>query len=499
MAPTGVPHWAPLAAAAAAAAAAAGSACLCPVGSAVKEPEPEPAPEPEPEPQPEPEPGAAAAGAVAGAEAGCELDGGGTPPLEREVTTYRTRAGASVSVEGFRWVSDAAGGNLAAHGKHTGEAFWHVSRMLADYLCWDCPALQPHAPQAQRVIDLGCGLGLVGLVAGTLVGASGRVDLTDGSEAVVARARDSAAANAAVITCTVASRVLWWGDAAAMAALGSYDLVLASDCIYENGAPEVAAGMARALAKTASALLHPEPAESLPLRGQTPAADWHRWTDMTDPSEWSGLDDFVWPPAEPAALAAERRARGSAAIRPMCVVGFGRRNVSLAVLLDAFEAEGFEHHVPSGERPTQKIPTPDLPLTAPRAQTDSGQPGQRRRAGRRLLGRHFPEPHRAADCDVGVDAALLHALPGGRVGGVALPGRLAKGWLLRARLRQTARAQPGPGSDAGIFELKQRPRAAAACSPGTLAASAVAYQYTLSVPKWSVFVGEQYRRKRSLA
>ena len=98
---------------------------------------------------------------------------------------------------------------------------------------------------------------------------------------------------------------------------------------------------------------------------------------------------------------------------------------------------------------------------------------------------------------MGVDAALLHALPGGRVGGVALPGRLAKGWLLRARLRQTARAQPGPGSDAGIFELKQRPRAAAACSPGTLAASAVAYQYTLSVPKWSVFVGEQYRRKRS--
>ena len=32
-------------------------------------------------------------------------------------------------------------------------------------------------------------------------------------------------------------------------------------------------------------------------------------------------------------------------VRPMCVVGFGRRNVSLSVILDAFEAEGFEHHI----------------------------------------------------------------------------------------------------------------------------------------------------------
>ena len=162
--------------------------------------------------------------------------------------------------------------------------------------------------------------------------------------------------------------MLWWNDARAIAALnaeaidkaateaastaaasGSYDLVLAADCIYENGAPEVAIGMAQALARTAGALLRSETAESLPLRGQSSPEEWHTWSDTAPACEAS--DEFVWPPRKHRVQGASAGEGGEAEAvyggRPMCVVGFGRRNVPLEVLLDAFEAEGFEHHVPS--------------------------------------------------------------------------------------------------------------------------------------------------------
>ena len=167
--------------------------------------------------------------------------------------------------------------------------------------------------QGQRVVDLGCGLGLVGLVAATLLDETARVDLTDGDADLVRRAAASAERNAAVSGARdVAASVLWWDEAPAIAALnataagsgvsggGSYDLVLASDCIYENGGLEVAAGMAKALAKTARDLLRPEPPESLPLRGETQASEWHGWTDCTDSSRWTesaaASDEYVWPP-----------------------------------------------------------------------------------------------------------------------------------------------------------------------------------------------------------
>lgn len=324
------------------------------------------------------------------------------PELVREVTRYTTRNGLEVAVEGFRWVSDERGGNLAAHGKHTGEAFWHVSRMLSDYLCWDCPALQPEPVTGtrRRVVDLGCGLGLAGLVAATLLDETGRVDLTDGDVDVVHRAKLSAGANStATQPATVAASVLWWGDESAIAALnqtanadskatsagipcsdgdgttgptqdgsgesgfGGYDLVLASDCIYENGSdPSIAVGMAKSLAKTAAALLKPEPVEyaSLPLRGVTPPEEWHSWIDMAEHVGEGDANEYVWPP-RPARQAQARdvECEGGASenkgdtvrysardVRPMCVVGFGRRNVPLSVILDAFEAEGFEHHLP---------------------------------------------------------------------------------------------------------------------------------------------------------
>ena len=321
------------------------------------------------------------------------------PELVREVTRYTTRNGLDIAVEGFRWVSDERGGNLAAHGKHTGEAFWHVSWILSDYLCWDCPALQPElvTGKRRRVIDLGCGLGLAGLVAATLLDETGRVDLTDGDGDVVHRAKLSARANeTATRPATVAASVLRWGDENAIAALnqtakanseaacfassgsdgernpesvhdgsvGGYDLVLASDCIYENGSdPSIAVAMATVLAKTAAVLLKPEPMDYalLPVRGETPPEEWHAWIDMAERVGEADADEYVWPPqpcrqgqaryAECQGGALENEGdmpvhRTAVHVRPMCVVGFCRRNVPLSVILDAFEAEGFEHHVP---------------------------------------------------------------------------------------------------------------------------------------------------------
>ena len=66
-------------------------------------------------------------------------------------------------------------------------------------------------------------------------------------------------------------------------------------------------------------------------------------------------DEYVWPPRpsrqaqarDTAAAASSSQADSSPAdFRPMCVVGFARRNVPLSVILDGFEAEGFEHHIP---------------------------------------------------------------------------------------------------------------------------------------------------------
>ena len=72
---------------------------------------------------------------------------------------------------------DPRGGNLSAHGKATGEAFWPASRLLMDHLVRDCELLKGDAPR--RVVELGCGLGLAGLVAATMLGA------TKGSEVVL--------------------------------------------------------------------------------------------------------------------------------------------------------------------------------------------------------------------------------------------------------------------------------------------------------------------------
>jgi predicted nicotinamide N-methyase len=87
-------------------------------------------------------------------------------------------------------------------------------------------AVGVRALRGRRVVELGCGLGLPAIAAAL---AGGRVLATDWSPDAIARAADNARRNDAAIETLVAS----WADPAALVARGPFDLVLASDVLYE--------------------------------------------------------------------------------------------------------------------------------------------------------------------------------------------------------------------------------------------------------------------------
>ena len=88
-------------------------------------------------------------------------------------------------------------------------------------------AVGVHALGGRRVVELGCGLGLPSIAAAL---AGGRVLATDWSSAAVARAADNAARNDAVIETLVCS----WVEPEPIVARGPWDVVLASDVLYER-------------------------------------------------------------------------------------------------------------------------------------------------------------------------------------------------------------------------------------------------------------------------
>ena len=175
------------------------------------------------------------------------LDDDEPEPLRPQKTCYEVN-GVTLSVEGYTYRQDPRGGNLSAHGKATGEAFWPASRLLMDYLVRDCELLKGGAPR--RVVELGCGLGLAGLVAATMLGTTkgSEVVLTDGDAGVVARARASAN-NARGKTAPVSCVEHRWGEPHD---LGRFDVVLAAEVLYD---PNVALESSNALAKSCESLL----------------------------------------------------------------------------------------------------------------------------------------------------------------------------------------------------------------------------------------------------
>mmetsp|Transcript_38 Transcript_38/g.122 ORF Transcript_38/g.122 Transcript_38/m.122 type:complete len:267 (+) Transcript_38:338-1138(+) len=118
----------------------------------------------------------------------------------------------------------------------TGAAVWRAGEFLASTL-----AANPSLVRGKRVIELGCGTGLCGLVAARL-GAS-YVLLTDGSDSVAQRAkrnielnRDSDGRGLALGENMISARKLMWGALLEEELRGKFDVVLASDVLYFTGA-----------------------------------------------------------------------------------------------------------------------------------------------------------------------------------------------------------------------------------------------------------------------
>ena len=110
----------------------------------------------------------------------------------------------------------------------TGAAVWNAGAALADYL-----AANPAAVDGKLVLELGCGTGLCGLVASRL-GAKA-VLLTDGVDPVLERAQRNIEAN--VQDRKIRTRKLQWGTNAVEEQLrGKFDVVLASDVLYQSSA-----------------------------------------------------------------------------------------------------------------------------------------------------------------------------------------------------------------------------------------------------------------------
>ena len=124
----------------------------------------------------------------------------------------------------------------------TGALVWDSSLVLATYLARHHGAL---LPRGARCVELGAGLGLVGLTAAAL---GYPATLTDRAEQLPAL-REGVAANSLGALASVAE--LAWGDDAAADALadGGVGCVCAADCIYEASSVEL---LLRTLARLAT-------------------------------------------------------------------------------------------------------------------------------------------------------------------------------------------------------------------------------------------------------
>ncbi|KAL3928457.1 MAG: hypothetical protein SGPRY_002380 [Prymnesium sp.] len=121
--------------------------------------------------------------------------------------------------------------------------------MLANYLASTEAA---GLVEGKAVIELGCGAGLCGVVAGRLRPKS--LLLTDASEAVLARASRNVARNLGR-TNSLELRQLFWGSVLDDDLVSAFDVVLASDVLYQSSAWRPFAQTAAALLRATSGIL----------------------------------------------------------------------------------------------------------------------------------------------------------------------------------------------------------------------------------------------------
>ena len=125
----------------------------------------------------------------------------------------------------------------------TGQVVWNAGALLAEHMAL---RLGPNFFAGKRVLELGCGTGLPGIVAARL-GAS-RLVLTDGTAEVLARAKQNAAANLRDVPW--AAQQLLFGEVTPEELAGKFDVLIASDVLYQSSGW-------RPLAQTAGELLAP--------------------------------------------------------------------------------------------------------------------------------------------------------------------------------------------------------------------------------------------------
>mmetsp|Transcript_94054 Transcript_94054/g.155470 ORF Transcript_94054/g.155470 Transcript_94054/m.155470 type:complete len:214 (+) Transcript_94054:3-644(+) len=128
----------------------------------------------------------------------------------------------------------------------TGAGVWQSEVLLARYL-----VANPDLVNGKRVLEMGCGTGLSGVVASRL-GASS-VLLTDYVDSVLKRADRNAKANAK--GALIEARKLSWSEAVPQELRGNIDVILASDCLYNANGWRIFATTVVDLLKPKSGLL----------------------------------------------------------------------------------------------------------------------------------------------------------------------------------------------------------------------------------------------------
>lgn len=143
-----------------------------------------------------------------------------------DVFSFSLPNGACVTIHGYKSDSDQVWTS-------TGLTLWKASEHLCRYLTTNSERLLQK--DNERILELGAGLGLVGIVASHLASKNSTVCLTDGDTNALSHLRKNVERNSSKHN-TSCHQLLWGHEAATSFEKrhggGRFDLILASDILY---------------------------------------------------------------------------------------------------------------------------------------------------------------------------------------------------------------------------------------------------------------------------